>query len=39
MKYKGFVYIVLILLLFFVFGYFIYTGTHVGEVNVNEIQP
>ena len=39
MKYKGIIYVIVFLLALFVIGYCIYTGTHVGEANVNEIQP
>ena len=39
MKYKRLLYTVLFIVLLLVIGYFIYTGTHLGEVNVNEIQP
>ncbi len=39
MKYKGLIYVIVFLLALFIIGYFIYTGAHVGEVNVNEIQP
>lgn len=38
-KHKRLIYAVIFLLLLFIAGYFIYTGTHLSEVNVNEIQP